>query len=614
MVVEALKIKCISPDFKLGDVSYNGKLIVSEVKKADKEGVNILVFPELCLCGYTLRDMLASPVIVDACEKEIIKIAKATAKTDVCFYVGAPIKHGDKLYNGVVCIHYGNTGSVTVKQTFDKKSPFGENRVFDTVIGYGDKKFGTIPHAAHVGMDVVGFCFPEKDLWVGCVVGNDYSRLDEMKKQGVDIIVNPTAEVALVTTEEDRVRRAMEISYKCGCTLVMCNAGEYESTTDVLFAPHSVVAQKGKILASTSLFDDKKGDLVCVIDAKAQKKGKKPTAKNKLKNSPHPFILDDASEMDKRCELILNVQSHALARRLQSSYSKAMVVGISGGLDSTLALLVMARAADYLGWDRKNIVAITMPCFGTTKRTKSNATELCRELGVTLKEIDILEATKIHLRDINHDESVHNVTYENAQARERTQILMDVANDVGGIVVGTGDLSEVALGWATYNGDHMAMYNVNSDIPKTLVRRVVDYCARNAGGRVAKTLFDILDTPVSPELLPPCENGEIEQKTEDLVGPYDLHDYFLYNFVGRGYKPSQIYALAKEAFAGRFDDNTIYKWLTVFIKRFITQQFKRSASPEGIKVGSVSLSPRGDFNLPSDMSYQAFLDELEGAK
>jgi len=310
----------------------------------------------------------------------------------------------------------------------------------------------------------------------------------------------------------------------------------------------------------------------------------------------------------------MNIQSHALARRLASTYSKAMVVGISGGLDSTLALIVMAKAADYLGWDRGRIVAITMPCFGTTKRTKSNATELCRELGVDLREIDILEATKIHLRDIGHDESVHNVTYENAQARERTQILMDVANDIGGIVVGTGDLSEVALGWATYNGDHMAMYNVNSDIPKTLVRCLVDYFARNTKGSVAKILFDILDTPVSPELLPPCENGEIEQKTEDLVGPYDLHDYFLYNFVGRGYKPSEIYALAKEAFEGKFDGETIYKWLSVFIKRFITQQFKRSASPEGIKVGSVSLSPRGDFNAPSDMSYQAFLDELEQSK
>ena len=614
MVPESLKIKCAVPDFKLGDVSYNGKLIVEEVKKADKAGVNILVFPELCLCGYSLRDALSSPVITDACEKEIARIANKTKNTSVVFYVGAPIKCNGGLYNGAVCIYQGNTQSVTVKNKFDKKSPFGENRVFDTLTDGEDKKFGNVPHAAHVGMYTIGFVYPDWELNVGCVVGNDYSKIDEMKKWGVDLIVNPTAQIALVTTEQDRISVAKEMSYQANCTLVMCNAGEYESTTDALFAPHSIVAQRGEIISSTSLFDEKKGDLVSVIDVKTKKRGIKPTPKKKAENSPHPFILDDEKEMDKRCELILKIQAHALARRLESTYSKAMVVGISGGLDSTLALLVMAKSSDLLGWDRKNIIAITMPCFGTTKRTKSNATELCRELGVTLKEIDILEATKIHLRDIGHDESNHNVAYENAQARERTQILMDISNDIGGIVVGTGDLSEVALGWATYNGDHMAMYNVNSDIPKTLVRRVVDYCARNAEGSVAKILFDILDTPVSPELLPPRENGEIEQKTEDLVGPYELHDYFIYNFVGRGLTPREIYKKAKEAFEGVFDGDTIYKWLTVFIKRFVTQQFKRSASPEGIKVGSVSLSPRGDFCIPSDMSYQAFLDELEKAK
>ncbi len=617
MVADALKIKCVAPEFKLGDVSYNGKLIVEEVQKADKAGVDILVFPELCLCGYSLRDMLASPVIVEACEREIVKIAKQTEETKVVFYVGLPLMCGDKLYNSVVCIYQGITQTATVKNKFDKKSPFGENRVFDTLKKSKtakDKSFGDIPHAVHVGSNFIGLAYPECDLNIGCVVGNDYSEIDELKKQGVDVIVNPTAQIALVTTEEDRITVAKEISYQADCTLVMCNAGEYESTTDALFVPHSIVAQKGRIVSSTELFDEKKGDLVCVIDAKSTKIRTKPTKKCEAENSPRPFILDDKNRMDKRCDVILNIQAHALARRLVSTYSKAMVVGISGGLDSTLALIVMAKTADVLGWDRKNIVAVTMPCFGTTERTKSNATELCNELGVTLREIDILEATKIHLRDIGHDENNHNVAYENAQARERTQILMDISNDIGGIVVGTGDLSEVALGWATYNGDHMAMYNVNSDIPKTLVRCVVDYFARKVGGRVAEILFDILDTPVSPELLPPCENGEIEQKTEDLVGPYDLHDYFLYNFAGRGYKPSQIYALASKAFSGRFDEDTIYRWLTVFIKRFITQQFKRSASPEGIKVGTVSLSPRGDFNMPSDMSYQTFLDELEQAK
>ena len=610
MDVKALKIKCVSPNFKLGDVAYNGKIIVDEVKKADKSGVDILVFPELCLCGYSLRDMLASPVIVDACEKEIAKIASATKNTEVLFYVGAPIKCGDKLYNGVVCIQHGITHSVTVKRTFDKKSPFGENRAFDTVVDEERKSFGKVPRAAHVGMDTIGFFGSNWELRVGCIVGNDYSKIEEFKKRGIDIIFNPTAEIALVTTESDRIRLAKEISYKADCTFVMCNAGEYESTSDGIFAPHSIVAQKGEIINSTSLFDSTNGELECTVNVKAPKKGKKPAPKTKEKDVTHPFILENVAEMDKRCELIMNIQAHSLAQRLKRTYSKAMVVGISGGLDSTLALLAMVKAADLIGWDRKNIVAVTMPCFGTTKRTKSNATELCNELGVTLREIDILEATRIHLRDIGHDESVHNVAYENAQARERTQILMDISNDIGGIVVGTGDLSEVALGWSTYNGDQMAMYNVNNDIPKTLVRRVVDYFARNTEGRVAKILFDILDTPVSPELLPPQENGEIEQKTEDLVGPYELHDYFIYNFVGRNLTPAQIYKNAIKAFDGVYDKDTVYKWLTVFIKRFITQQFKRATAPDGVKIGSVSLGSRGDFVMPTDMSYQAFLDAL----
>ena len=614
MIPESLKIKCAAPDFKLGDVSYNGNLIVEEVKNAEKAGVNVLVFPELCLCGYSLHDMLASPVIVEACENELAKIAEQTRETYVAFFVGLPMVYGDKLYNSVVCIYRGNTQIATVKSVIDKNSPFGENRVFDTDFVGGDKQFGNIPHAAHVGANLIGFSFPQGEIKIGCAVGNDYSALEELKAQGVDLIVNPTAQIALVTTENDRIRVAKEISHLADCALVMCNAGEYESTSDGLFTPHSIVAQRGEILACTNLFDEKKGDLVSVIDTKTKKNGTAPSAKSLPESTENPFILKDKGEMDKRCELILNIQAHSLAQRLKRTYSKTMVVGISGGLDSTLALIAMVKAADLLGWDRKNIIAITMPCFGTTKRTKSNATELCRELGVTLREIDILEATRLHLRDIGHDESVHNVAYENAQARERTQILMDVSNDMGGIVVGTGDLSEVALGWSTYNGDQMAMYNVNNDIPKTLVRCVVDYFARNTEGSVAKILFDILDTPVSPELLPPCENGEIEQKTEDLVGPYELHDYFLYNFAGRGLKPSQIYKNAATTFEGKYDGDTVYKWLGVFLKRFITQQFKRATAPDGVKIGSVSLGSRGDFCMPSDMSYQAFLDELESAK
>ena len=604
-----VKIKCVSPKIKLGDVTYNADLIINEAKKAAENGINIVLFPELCLCGYSLRDALASSVIVDACQREIIRIANATKELGALLVVGSVARLNDSLYNCAFVLEGGIVKGIVPKSTLPKKSPFGENRVFDE--GLADfeivDNFGTTAFGTEAVFDVA-------DTKLGIVIGEAREKVGALCEKGAKIILNPTSEIVTVTMENDRKNVAQLVSYKEECTFVMCNSSEAESTTDGIFAPHSIVCQNGVVLAEQKVFDEKTTDPVCEIDVNSTEEQEPKRYEKITKNSAHPFILDNCAEMDERCELILNIQAHALARRLLSTYSKTMVVGISGGLDSTLALIVMSKACDLICWDRKNIIAITMPCFGTTSRTKNNATKLCEELGVTLKEIDILEATRIHLRDIGHDESIHNVTYENAQARERTQILMDVANDTNGIVVGTGDLSEVALGWATYNGDQMAMYNVNSDIPKTLVRRVVDYFARNTEESVSKILFDILDTPVSPELLPPCENGEIEQKTEDLVGPYDLHDYFLYNFVGRKYKPSEIYALAKEAFFGKFDEDTIYKWLTVFIKRFITQQFKRSASPEGIKVGSVSLSPRGDFNLPSDMSYQAFLDELDQAR
>lgn len=597
-----LKIKCACPDLKLGDVFFNAKVIESEIEEASSKGIDLLVLPELCLCGYSLRDMLSSIAILDSCDKAIRGIIEKTRGSHVYVFVGTPLMYKDKIFNCAMCIQNGEILNITTKNVFDKKSPFGEIRVFDSCAEKMlDFAFGKndVP---------VNSAFQLENVRVGCAVGKDYTGIENVE---VDLIVNPTADVVTVTMQEDRKYIAEKISYEKNCAYASCNAGEYESTTDVLFASHNIISQKGNVLYKTRLFERKTTEDVYEIDLDSPMKASLPKRKEEKKSSPHPFILDDEKSMKERCEMILTIQAHALARRLESSYSKAMVVGISGGLDSTLALLAMVQCADYLGWNRKNIIAVTMPCFGTTQRTKSNAIDLCNELGVTLREINIFEATKIHLRDIGHDEAIKNVTYENAQARERTQILMDISNDVNGIVVGTGDLSEVALGWATYNGDHMAMYNVNSNIPKTLVRHVVGYFAKNCEEKVSKILLDILDTPVSPELLPAKDNGEIQQKTEDLVGPYDLHDYFLYNFVGYGYTPSQIYKRAKEAFLGIFDEETIYKWLKVFIKRFVTQQFKRSASPEGIMVGTFSLSPRGDFNMPSDMSYETLLAELE---
>ena len=607
MGIFELKIKCASPKIKLGDVVFNSKLIANEIEKAEAEGVSVLLLPELCLCGYSLRDMLGNPSIVSICQREIAFLAKASSGMQVMATVGFPFYYRGTLYNSVAVISDGKIMGIVPKSALPQKSPFGENRVF----GVTKTESSTIEAFStqiEFGTDLV---FNAKGGTFGVVIGNARDRVDALLEKGADAILNPTAELVTVTMEKTRVDLAKELSYRKTCVFASCNASEGESTTDGLFTAHSVICQNGIVLAKKKVFDSEASDPVCEIDIYSVDSQEPQKDEEAPRNPRFPFMLDNKEQMDKRCELILNIQAHALARRLESTYSKAMVVGISGGLDSTLALIVMAKAADLLGWDRKNIIAITMPCFGTTARTKSNATALCNELGVTLREIDILEATRVHLRDIGHDENNHNVAYENAQARERTQILMDVANDIGGIVVGTGDLSEVALGWATYNGDHMAMYNVNSDIPKTLVRCVVDYFARNTEQSVAKILFDILDTPVSPELLPPCENGEIEQKTEDLVGPYELHDFFLYHFAGKVETPSKIYKLAKVVFENKYDDDTIYKWLTVFIKRFVTQQFKRSASPEGIKVGSVSLSPRGDFMMPSDMSYQAFLAELE---
>ena len=605
-----LKIKCVSPKIKLGDVNYNSQLISNEIYNADNEGADIVLFPELCLCGYSLKDMLGSCALVGICQREILRIARDTRGTKALAVVGFPFSYKKQIYNSVAVIEGGDLLGVVPKSKFPMRSPYGENRVFK--IPYvDDDQIEALATCLDFGTDLI---FDVGDYGLGVVIGDARENAGNLAGMGADIILNPTADIVTVTMEDDRRQEAKEISYYNECVFVMCNSAETESSADGLFTPHSILCQNGKIIHEKNVFSEEIGDPVWEFDVKSTEKCKVISHDKSAKNSPHPFILDSAHEMDKRCELILNIQAHALARRLESTYSKKMVVGISGGLDSTLALIAMVKAADLLGWDRQNVVAITMPCFGTTKRTKSNATELCRELGVTIKEIDILEATRVHLRDIGHDESNHNVAYENAQARERTQILMDIANDIGGIVIGTGDLSEVALGWSTYNGDQMSMFNVNNDIPKTLVRCVVDYFARNTEESVAKILLDILDTPVSPELLPPCKSGEIEQKTEDLVGPYELHDYFLYNFVGRDMPPSKIYKNAKEAFEGKYDDGTIYKWLTIFIKRFITQQFKRSASPEGVKIGSVSLGSRGDFNMPSDMSYQVFLDELEMAK
>ena len=610
----AVKIKCVSPKINLGDVSYNASLIVKEIEMAHSQGVDVLLFPELSLCGYTLRDMLGNKTVIKACEDALKSIMEKTKNLNILSYIGMPVLYMDSLYSCMVAISGESIISITPKSSYPKKSPFGEIRVFDkaekensSVFIFGSErvKFGT--------KQIVGIK-KYKNVRIGCVLGNSRENISELVGLGATVILNPTADPVLVNSVEIKEYIAKKISYDNTCTVVMCNAGEGESSTDAVFAPHNIIAQNGKIIDEALPFESENGEIVAEIDVSVKEKGIMPIRENEDRYSKTPFLAPNEADIKKRCELILKLQAHGLARRLVASYSKYMLIGISGGLDSTLALMAMVECADYLGWDRKSIIAITMPCFGTTERTKTNAIKLCEALGVDLREINIFEATRVHLRDIGHSEEAKDVTYENAQARERTQILMDVANKVGGLVVGTGDLSEASLGWSTYNGDHMSMYGLNCDIPKTLVRQVVGYCATKYGGDVSEILLDILDTPVSPELLPANDKGEIQQKTEDLVGPYDLHDFFLYNFVGRGLLPSQLYKASQIAFSGVYDDETIDKWLRVFIKKFVTQQFKRSCTPDGVKVCSVSLSPRGDFNMPSDMSYKALLEELDKNK
>lgn len=612
-----IKVKAVSPKLEVGNVSFNKAEIIKEIKKAQGEEVKILLFPELSLTSATSGDMAKDKVIVGASEKALINIKCATNDSDILVVVGAPLSYNGTVYSCAVAIKSGKILGVVPR--------IGKMPFLKDYIKIGEDK-------CPLGTDLLFSCESVDSLVIGIVLG-DLTKTPSPKdlfltESGATVILNPSSSYELVTSDEIRKATFIAKSYMTSSAYIVANPSEDESTTKNVFSAHNLIVENGEILAESKPFESKTGDCVSEIDTKylaSRRDDRIPKADNitftlnlekttlTRKIPSTPFFPEGKEELSLRCEKILTMQSRSLAKRLTASYSRGMVLGISGGLDSTLALLVCVKCADYLGWDRKKITTITMPCFGTTKRTKSNATELCNALGVTLREIDIFEATRVHFRDIGHDESDHSVVYENAQARERTQILMDVANAQGALVIGTGDLSEVALGWSTYNGDHMSMYNVNSALPKTLIRHVVAHFAKNADQNVKEILLDILDTPVSPELLPAKENGEIEQKTEDIVGPYELHDFFIYNFVGKKFAPSKIYRLALHAFGAKYDDETVYKWLTVFIKRFFTQQFKRSCSPDGVRIGSVSLS-KSDFDMVSDFSYKAFLEELDENK
>ena len=622
-----IRVAAVTPDIKVADCSHNADEIIKYAKEAARNDASVIVFPELCITGSTCGDLFLQNTLLDGAKAALEKIAKATAKCDAVIIVGLPYEVYDKLYNCAAVIWNGDVVGIVPKKNISAS----EAGVFtawedgqelidpDEALNYCIP-FGKLVLACRT--------FPE--LALGIEIGDDNTS-ENLAKAGATVICNLSASPEIVS-RSSAVKKLAEVkSAELHCGYIRANAGMGESTRDLVFSGYNLIAENGKTIAESRKFTT--GITYTEIDlfriAAERRADKNFAATNKeraleyvfsLKKkdlnltrrfSLNPFVPEDKDELRNRCEEILTMQATGLATRLRHINGKTAVVGLSGGLDSTLALIVTVHAFDMLGLDRKGIVTVTMPCFGTTSRTKNNAYYLAEAYGVTLKEINIAAAVRQHFADIGHDESNLDVTYENSQARERTQVLMDIANMMNGLVIGTGDLSEPALGWATYNGDHMSMYGVNGSVPKTLVRHLVAFESSNTeDAKLAEVLRDILDTPVSPELLPPKE-GEISQKTEDIVGPYELHDFFLYYLVRCGFAPSKILRIAEKTFDGIYDSETIKKWLTIFVRRFFTQQFKRSCLPDGPKVGTVSLSPRGDWNMPSDACVRLWLEDLE---
>lgn len=631
-----IKTAAASVRTTVADVEANSLEIKKRIEQADRLGVNLLVLPELSVTGYSCGDLFFSEALQRAALRAVEEICAFTAGKYPLVILGAPLKHAGKLYNCAVAIIDGRIIAAVPKTNLPNYNEFYERRQFASGAGImhehirlcgQDVPFGTKLLLRHdtlenycVGMELC------EDLWSPCPPS------EALCLAGAEIIANPSASNELIGKADYRRLLAEATSARLLCGYVYCNAGPGESTQDVVFSQHHIIAFNGAILAENPPFGESELTVSEIdVDRLAGERHKntgfiplgaenfetvefaqKPRMTElTLPVHKNPFVPPADDQVAQRAESILRIQAAGLRKRLEHVNAKTAVIGISGGLDSCLALLVTVRAFDMMGRDRREITAVSMPCFGTTGRTRSNASKLCAELGVSFREIDITQAVTLHLRDIGHDINVHDVTYENAQARERTQVIMDIANSQGGILVGTGDLSELALGWATYNGDHMSMYGVNASVPKTLVRYIVRYEADRAGRGLAEVLEDILDTPVSPELLPAQADGSIAQKTEDLVGPYELHDFFLYYMLRFGFAPGKILRLAQYAFKGEYGDDVIKKWLRVFIRRFFAQQFKRSCMPDGPKVGSASLSPRGDWRMPSDASGRLWLRELE---
>ncbi len=629
-----IKVAAVTPKIRVADPAYNAGVICERLEEACKNGAKIIVFPELCITGYTCGDLFLQEILLREASAQLLCIAERTRGKDALVMVGLPLEREGRLYNVAAVLRDGEILGMVPKANIPSYAEFYEGRHF----AEGNAEpvpFSFMGKSVPFGTNILFTCETLHGLTVGCEICEDLWVADapavNHALQGATVIANLSASNETIGKDEYRELLVKSVSARLLCGYVYASAGEGESTQDLVFGGHNLIAENGTILAQVKKFtcETLYGDIdVWKLLADRRRMGtfgKEPKAayvrvpfrlevtETELSRSfaSMPFVPGDEEKRRRRCEEILSIQSYGLKKRYEHTGLSTAVIGISGGLDSTLALLVTVRAFDLLGLDRGAIVAVTMPCFGTTDRTYENACLLARTLGATLEEVDIKEAVTVHFGDIGQDMANHDVTYENGQARERTQVLMDIANRVGGLVIGTGDMSELALGWATYNGDHMSMYGVNAGVPKTLVRHLVQYYADTCDDKaLTDVLLDVLDTPVSPELLPPVD-GTISQRTEDLVGPYELHDFFLYYMLRCGYSPAKVYRVAKLAFQGLYEDGTILKWLKTFYRRFFAQQFKRSCLPDGPKVGSVALSPRGDLRMPSDASGRLWLDEAE---
>ncbi len=634
-----IKVAAASPTIKVADTAYNVQELIRLTKAASDMGVQLLCFPELSLTSFTAGDLFLQDTLTKGALDALSVYLKETKGTTLLSVVGLPFLHLGRLYNCSAFCQSGKLLGLVPKTLLSTTVPQNEYRTFTSGDGIRGAEVEFEGARIPFGTDLLFCADTLRALRIAAEIGTDTDAIlppaAYAALAGATLICHPSCDVRTVTSRQAARSQFAASSKRLNCAYLHATVGTGESTTDFVFGGESMALECGELLAACDLSGKDLPLLVTEIDTERIEKEQKrtlplatPPAYRTVSFSltarettltrvidPHPFMPADAKEAMARCREILDIQAKGLAQRIERAYAKTLVIGISGGLDSTLALLVAARALALLNRPATEIVAVTMPCFGTTQRTKGNAQTLCRELGVTLRTIDILNAVNVHFADIGHDPAVRDVTYENAQARERTQILMDVANQTGGMVVGTGDLSELALGWATYNGDHMSMYGVNASVPKTVIRHVVSYCAKEAEDAgcttLSATLLDILDTPVSPELLPSDEGDNIAQKTEDLVGPYELHDFYLFYLLRYGFSPEKLYRLSKAAFAGVYDDATLKKWLKTFLRRFFSQQFKRSCLPDGPAVGSVSLSPRSAFCMPSDASSALWLEEAE---